>query len=186
MGTNVITLKCPICGKSHASDDPHVLDRRFFKAFQMNLGIDKKYAAILRSPQFLKYVSQPFMINTSYNVPLVAGNSKDYKTIYIDKDVDLMDHKFDITPYLAMHERSEWVLMHVFGLSYNAAHPIAEKIENAAVKIDGRIPDGEYEDHYDLPIKQNAKDKTDLPPDLDPKPYVDSGMKEVARELEAA
>lgn len=176
---------CQQCGKFHQGNYPHALNDLMAQVYRMDIGIDPRYAKILQSHKFQELAMQPFHLDPTYNVPLVAGNSKDFGTMFVDKDLKPTDNGIDIIPYLAVHERTEWPLMHKFGLTYEQAHPIAEKVEEAVVKLDRKLPLKKYNAHYTQAIKTDAKELTNLPPDLDPKPYVDEGMTAVVKRLKA-
>jgi hypothetical protein len=114
-----------------------------------------------------------------YDVPYVAGYSRDGKTIYIDR---LMPTGFtyrgrtiSTDRYLILHECVEKSLIDELKLHYLMAHQIAERAEESAVAADG-IPDAVYDRFMDKNIaligKRARYDR--VPPDLDLTPYHDS------------
>ena len=134
-------------------------------------------------PRFKKRIAEKFKINKSYDVPYVAGYSKDGKTVYIDRHLKLMEDDVDITPYLIIHERTEKALIDLFGLHYQPAHHIASEQEKEAVLKSG-LDWKKYADHYTKYIKGCAHEKlTNVPPDLDLTPYKDEHDKTLLKAL---
>ena len=112
-------------------------------------------------------------LNTKYDVPYLAGYSKDGTTIYIDRRLPRYFGKVDLYKYLAVHEISEKVLEDELGLKYQQSHKIATKIEREYLEHDGH--DWKAYCAFLAPhIKSVAKNFTHLPPDLDLEPYIDS------------
>ena len=87
----------------------------------------------VNDPRFKKRMDQSVKIDKNYDIPYVAGYSKNGKTVYIDRHLTTMDDDTDITPYLIVHEKTEKALIDIFGLTYQAAHHIAMQQEKEAV-----------------------------------------------------
>ncbi len=117
-------------------------------------------------------------ISRDYDVPYLAGYSRDGKTIYIDRFfprvLEHMGKKIDVTKYLLMHERIEKALIDALGLDYENAHQVAERTEESAVASDG-IDLRWYDAAMNREIaKIGARKSYDrCPPDLDMTPMVD-------------
>lgn len=137
----------------------------------------------IKDPRFKKRMEEKYKINKLYDVPYVAGYSKNGKTIYIDRHLKMMEDKIDISPYLILHERTEKTLIDLFGLDYQHAHHIAIQQEKESVIKDG-LDWKKYSDHYTKYIKGCAKEKlTKIPPDLDLTPYKDENDKTLLKAL---
>ena len=130
-------------------------------------------------------------IDSSYDIPWVAGYSKDGKTVYIDRDVprylDLEDgRRADVHYFLAIHEFVEKSLMDTFGYSYQEAHEIALKAEQRAVEMEG-IRWQEYDDLMQpFIVSSPNKEYKRVPSDLDLQPEYDSGDTEMLKKLQKA
>lgn len=129
-----------------------------------------------------KKITTPFgkkYLNTSYQIPYLAGYSLDGETIYIDKRYNplfkLKDgRQMDITKYLIIHEGAEKYLEDTFNYKYPYAHEKATGIEKKIVEADG-YPWEEYQD-YALSEVQRLKEldpSLGVPKDLDLKPEKD-------------
>jgi hypothetical protein len=130
-----------------------------------------------------KKISTPYghkTLDLSYEIPYLAGYSKDGKTIYIDKRLKPVfelksGKKINIVKYLIVHESSEKHFIDVKNYKYPYAHEKATKLERKAVEDDG-YPWIEYQ-KYALSEVQRIK-KLDsnepLPKDLDDRPERDT------------
>jgi hypothetical protein len=118
-------------------------------------------------------------VNRQYDIPYLAGYSKDGKTIYIDRHLPeflIYQHKkYPILQYLVLHETEEKALEDSTGLSYQLCHQLALRGEKAAVESEtfgGRIPWDAYNAFCDKWVKLAGDEKlTKVPSDLDIKPY---------------
>jgi hypothetical protein len=117
---------------------------------------------LLQTMRAIDRLGQP---NREYDIPYVAGYSKDGKTIYIDKDVP---DKYD--RFLLVHERVEKALIDGLGLKYQYAHQIAFRTEDACVKS-SNIDVAEYNKFWDRYIKLEREKINSVPKDLDLTPY---------------
>jgi len=126
----------------------------------------------------LNTILKHIVVNREYDVPYLAGYSKDGKTIYIDKHIPKFfktsnNKKVNTTKYLVLHEAIEKTLMDSLGLHYQHAHQIALRVEKDAVLADN-ISWEEYNDFMEKLIKEVADEKIEkLPEDLDLTPYKD-------------
>lgn len=120
-------------------------------------------------------------INREYDVPYLAGPSKDGSVVYIDRHVPkgFMDdgRMIRVDRYLAIHECVEQALMDKEGLPYfngkSAAHKIATDEEMAQVKADG-VSLSKYKAFMDKYVKEAGSEDIKYPPkDLFLKPYQD-------------
>lgn len=120
-------------------------------------------------------LSKDVSINRDYDVPFCCGCSKDGKTVYVDKDIDLKKGGIDRTKPVIVHELVEWLLMNTMGLPYKPAHYVATSAEEAAVRADGYSL-VKYNSLWDADIRMCAtKKKPKVPPDLFTEPYADDG-----------
>ena len=113
-------------------------------------------------------------VDRRYDVPYLAGSSKDDRTVYIDKRVprrlDINGKTIDPAEPLATHERYEHRLMRR-GMDYKTAHKKATEAEKAHVRGMG-VNWNEYEHIIDGYINETEHEKVkNLPPDLYTKPY---------------
>ncbi|MER9976393.1 hypothetical protein [Mesorhizobium sp. M0085] len=76
-----------------------------------------------------------------FDIPYIAGYSKDGRTIYIDRHMprtmDWKSAKVRLAPFLLTHEIVEKALLDELGLHYLHAHQIALRAERDAVKAAG-------------------------------------------------
>lgn len=117
------------------------------------------------------------VINRDYEVPYLAGYSKDGRFIYIDKRLPKFltlknGDVIDVDRYLKIHETEEKFWEDIHGHKYQYAHQLATKKERAAVKNDG-IDWNEYQSFMEKMIKKLKDISGPIPPDLDLKPERD-------------
>lgn len=118
-------------------------------------------------------------VDTTHDIPYVAGYSKNGKTLYVDRSLPLTyktpsGKTIDVMRYLLLHEEIEKALLEAFKLPYQFAHQIALRVEQDAVKADG-IDWSEYNSFFVVQIKRIGakKNYSDVPADLDLQPYHD-------------
>lgn len=120
-------------------------------------------------------------INRRYDVPYLAGASKDGKTVYIDRRVPRKLAikrrggrgyvSVSLDPFLAVHEETEFGLMVSEKMPYAQAHAIATQAEKKAVEKAGLDWDY-YEKVCDGLLSHIEHEKPrQAPPDLYTKPY---------------
>lgn len=128
--------------------------------------------------QVIKAILDEVTVDRTYNIPYVAGYSKDGNTIYIDKD---MPKSFKTTKgklvetdqYLILHEAIEKTLLDRFKFPYQFAHQVALRLERDAVEADG-VTWAEYNKFMMAQVDVIGKEKvTKVPKNLDEKPYED-------------
>lgn len=131
-------------------------------------------------------------INYDFDVPYVAGYSKDGKTVYIDRDlpkfyVDKNKVKIFVEPYLVLHEVVEKTLLMRFkNLVYQTAHQCALRLEQSATEANG-IDWDEYSAFFSQWIKTcGDEDVVSAPPNLDLLPYIDENDEAEIAKLKAA
>jgi hypothetical protein len=128
---------------------------------------------MLTDPKFLERMKGSVSVVSKYDIPYVAGYSKDGKHIYIDRHMNTKMNDKDITKYLVVHEKTEKVLLQLFNLKYQQAHHIATAVEHAAVVKDG-IDWNVYSKYVDKFVKTLGHENlSNAPPDLDLTPYKD-------------
>ena len=141
-----------------------------------------KVHMMLNDPKFKELMNQKVTIDRTYDVPYLAGYSKDGKTIYIDRHFPITMGKKNIEKYIISHEHIEKSLIMVFGLNYQKAHHIAMSVEHDTVVNDG-IDYAAYNKYCNKYIKHIGHEKIQKPPkDLDLEPYKDEhDLKELAQ-----
>ncbi len=125
----------------------------------------------------VKNILKKNKLDRSWDIPYLAGYSRDGKTIFIDRHLpeflETSVGKYDVDPFLVLHESVEKSLIDELGLVYQHAHQIALRAEEAAVRAAG-IKWREYDSFMQRYIKcaghENLKK---IPPNLDIKPYHD-------------
>lgn len=126
-----------------------------------------------------------------YDIPYLAGYSKDGKTIYIDRHmpesfVTKTGRIVKTDRFLILHEAVEKTLIEQLGLRYQFAHQIALRAEQAAVRAD-KISWREYDNFTQNYIKEiSCEELHSVPPDLDIKPYKDEHDLELLERIEKA
>jgi hypothetical protein len=127
-------------------------------------------------------------INRDYDIPDVAGYSKDRETIYIDKSMPegfkaKSGKYYETDKYLCIHEFIEDSCIQN-GLKYQPAHQLALMAEENAVRLDG-LPVEEYNDFMFAQIRriEDKKGKLNIPKDLDATPYKDEQQNKVLKQM---
>lgn len=132
---------------------------------------------ILTDPRVSSALAKRPNINRSFDLPFLAGYSRDGKTVYIDRhlpvNIAIGGKSVNVTPFLVTHEHTEKTVMDVLGLKYAPAHAIATEVEHEQVR---RIcSPTQYEAALKPYIKKDEIEKIRLiPPDLDLEPYLDT------------
>ena len=138
----------------------------------------------VNDPKFKQRMAEKVKIDRNYDVPYVAGYSKDGKTIFVDRHLLKMKDEHDIEPYLLVHEKTEKALIDIFGLDYQHAHHIAMEQEKEAV-AKGGLEWSAYEKHYNKFIKGCSHEKLQkVPVSLDMTPYKDEKDFNLLRDME--
>ena len=117
-------------------------------------------------------------VDHSFDIPYIAGYSKDGRTIYIDRHLPRSFRSWSlkrvyVTPFLVTHEVVEKALLDQLELHYLHAHQIALRTERAAVEAAGASWTA-YEGFmkkYEKAIEEEKLEK--VPGDLDLTPYRD-------------
>ena len=152
----------------------------------------RKLARIINA----KKIKTPFgvkKLDTSYEIPYLAGYSKDGTVIYIDKRLEpiltLKDgRKMNVIKYLVVHESTEKHLEDEKNYEYAFAHERATGAERKAVESD-EYPWNEYQNYILSEVKRLKKidPKAPIPEDYDTKPEKDSrdyGLLKIIKEHE--
>ena len=114
----------------------------------------------------------------NYQVPYLAGYSKDGQTVYIDcrlpKMLTLKDgRRIETDKYLYVHETTEKMLEDKMGYKYPYAHEMATAAERKAVVNDG-ICWKEYQTYMLAEVKKLHAITDAVPKNLDTKPEHDT------------
>ncbi|MER8417973.1 hypothetical protein [Mesorhizobium sp. M1329] len=114
-------------------------------------------------------------VNHGFDIPYIAGYSKDGGTIYIDRHlprtIPWKGRTVRLAPFLLTHEVVEKALLDKLGLHYLHAHQIAVRAERDAVKAAG-VSWKTYQSlmkRNEKPIDEEKLSK--VPADLDVTPY---------------
>ena len=130
-------------------------------------------------------------LDRSYDIPYLAGYSRNGKKIYIDRHlpksfVTRSGRRIWVDEYLILHEAVEKALIEKPGLIYQYAHQIALRAEEAAVNA-AKIPWREYDKFMKKYIKIVDEEKLQrVPKDLDIKPYYDEHDRVLLKSLQKA
>lgn len=129
----------------------------------------------LNDPAVKRALARPFKVNRTWDLPYLAGYSKDGTTIYIDRHLPLTlkigAKSCDPAKFLTVHEHVEKSLIDALGWKYAAAHQVATAQENAAVSRAGIDP-AQYEKVIHRFVKADEIERLlRVPPDLDMTPY---------------
>ena len=116
-------------------------------------------------------------VSHDYDIPYIAGYSKDASTVYIDRHlprtIKWRGKDVRLEPFLVCHEIVEKALLDELRLHYLHAHQIASRVERDAVRGAGLTWR-----HYQSVIKAHEKAIDEellrnVPADLDITPYKD-------------
>lgn len=125
----------------------------------------------------LEAILNKITLNRDYDIPYLAGYSKNGKTIYIDRHMPKSfisnGRVIKTDRFLILHEAVEKTLIDELGLHYQYAHQIALRAEEEAVRAD-KISWKEYDRFMQIYIKEIGDERlTRVPKNLDVKPYRD-------------
>jgi hypothetical protein len=132
-------------------------------------------------------LSRPTKISRQYDIPYVAGYSRDGRTIFIDRHMP-RSHRFhggdvDTDQFIALHEIVEKALLDQLRLHYLHAHQIALRTEQAPVRAAG-ISWRDYDRFTKKNSKKIEREKlARVPGSLDLTPYVDEDDFDTLRDL---
>ena len=149
--------------------------------FVSSLMMDRALDAIVRRAKKL---------DRAHDIPYLAGYSRDGKIIYIDrhmpKTMKFDGREVDTDRYLILHEEVEKTLIDQLNLHYLHAHQIATRAEQAAVRAAG-IEWRDYDRFMQKYVKGIGDERlTQVPADLDEKPYRDEHDTDLLRRMNAA
>jgi hypothetical protein len=125
-----------------------------------------------------------------HDIPYLAGYSQDGKTIYIDRHMPpsfkFRGRTIETDRFLVLHEEVEKTLIDQLGLHYLHAHQIATRAEQAAVRAAG-VSWRAYDRFMQKNVKRAGDERlSNVPDDLDTKPYRDEHDLDLLRRMEAA
>jgi hypothetical protein len=129
-------------------------------------------------------------LDRSHDIPYLAGYSRDGRTIYIDRHMPRSfrngGRQIETDRYLILHEEVEKTLIDQLGLHYLHAHQIATRAEQAAVRAAGVIW-RDYDRFMQEYVKRIGDERlTEVPADLDLKPYRDEHDLDLLRRMSRA
>ncbi|HEY3243079.1 MAG TPA: hypothetical protein VGM03_06980 [Phycisphaerae bacterium] len=145
-------------------------------------------AAMLKHAQ--REILKCVRLDRTYDIPYLAGYSRNGRTIYIDRHLPrTLTHfwrRVRVDPFLILHEAIEKALLGRLGLHYQHAHQIALRAEQAAVKASG-ISWRAYDRFMQQHIKHAADERlTRVPADLEIKPYTDERDYQLLKRMQRA
>ena len=125
-----------------------------------------------------------------HDIPYLAGYSRDGKTIYIDRHMPpsfrFRGRTIETDRFLLLHEEVEKTVIDQLGLHYLHAHQIATRAEQAAVRATG-VSWRAYDRFMQKNVKRAGDERlSNVPADLDTKPYRDEHDLDLLRRMEAA
>ena len=130
-------------------------------------------------------------LDRSYDIPYLAGYSVDHSKIFIDRHLPktFKDHSgqsHEVDDFLIVHEAVEKAMIYTWNLSYQHAHQIALRTEEAAVRAAG-LEWREYDVFMQQWIKRaDSENITRVPANLDLKPYFDEHDNELIKIMQRA
>jgi len=129
-------------------------------------------------------------LDRKHDIPYLAGYSRDGKTIYIDRHMPpslrYRGRDIDTDRFLILHEEVEKTLIDQLNLHYLHAHQIATRAEQAAVRAAG-IEWRDYDRFMQKYVKEIGDERlTQVPADLDEKPYRDEHDTDLLARMNAA
>jgi len=142
--------------------------------------------------QAVKEILSRITLDRTWDIPYLAGYSRNGKIIYIDRHLPRSfrtgGREVPIDRFLILHEAVEKSILDELGLVYQHAHQIALRAEEEAVRAEG-VSWRDYDRFMQKFIKDAGDERlTRIPPDLDIKPYRDehdhavlTAMQEVIR-----
>lgn len=137
--------------------------------------------------QVVKQVLWRVRVNRSYDVPYLGGSSRQ-GTVYIHRKLPRTfktgGRRISADPFIILHEAIERIVGDAFRLSYQHAHQIALRVEQAAVRAAG-IPWDDYNQFTREQEELAQENFSRLPRDLDLKPYRDENDNETLRRIRA-
>ena len=147
---------------------------------------------LMQDPAVAAELAKPYRVDEQYDIPYLAGYSKDGATIYIDRSLAAARPSIGDVPYeswrfaLESHEHLEKVLIDQKQYDYQAAHEFATVGEHEVVRSLG-LRTVAYERALKPFIATDAtKQIENPPPDLDLTPYEDEGDVEMLDKLRGA
>ena len=134
---------------------PGVMSKRGNRKYKIFKDDSKTVARYTKDPKFIARFAKckAIPVIKKYDVPYLCGYSKDGKTIYFDRHLNVSMKGHDLTQFLKIHECSEKTLLDLFHLDYQQAHHIATHLERQAVEAAG-IKWSEYDAFLRPQIKE--------------------------------
>ena len=130
-------------------------------------------------------------VNRRFDIPYLAGYSRDGRTVYLDRHLPKFlrvggRRDLQICTYVILHETIEKALVDQLKLVYQDAHQIAQRVEQAvirAAKVSWRNYNAFIQKQVDRVL---ANPSPRLPPDLDLEPYRDEQDWDELRRMQGA
>lgn len=123
------------------------------------------------------FLSRPFRVVTSFDIPLLGSSSIGWRKVYIDRHFPFLalpvgDRKLNVRKGLLTHERLEVAFENCLGWTYPIAHAVAQSQEDAIYAQMGFDPK-EVEAAYAPFIRDDEREPLiRVPTDLDMRPLL--------------
>jgi hypothetical protein len=152
------------------------------------IGIDDTLVSDKMLNEAVERILSQTKLDRTWDIPYLAGYSRDGKTIYIDqhlpKSFKYGDKTVNVDAFLILHESVEKSLIDKLGLVYQHAHQIALRAEEAAVRASD-ISWKEYDNFMQQYIKSAGHENLKrIPPELDIKPYHDENDTDLLKKMQ--
>jgi len=162
--------------------------RKTIKKKKQNLGRSDTLISAAMLEHAVKAILSRLKLDRTWDIPYLAGYSRDGKTIFIDrhlpKSFTSRGKRVFTDRFLILHEAVEKSLLDELGLTYQHAHQIALRAEEAAVRAVG-VSWREYDRFMRRFIKEAGDERMNrIPPDLDIKPYRDEHDSAVLKSMQ--
>jgi hypothetical protein len=147
------------------------------KGKKRRLGRNDTLVSAAMLEKAMKEILNRIRLDRTWDIPYLAGYSRNGKTIYIDRHLPRLfrtrGKKVAVDEFLILHEAVEKSLLDELGLVYQHAHQIALRAEQEAVRAVG-VSWHDYDRFMQRFIKDVGDERLNrIPPDLDVKPYRD-------------
>ena len=160
---------------------------KFFAEENVSKVQSRYVTKLLKNRSFMARLKRPVQVNWDYDIPYLAGYSKDGRTVYFDRHFQPIlkwrGKKFDTSDFIVVHEVGDKALEDLFRLRYQAANHVITHLERDVVTSSG-LSWKVYDKFLNPQIKGIMHEKLKkVPKDLDLKPYKDEHERGILRAL---
>ena len=125
----------------HENNPSRKSAKKTTKGKRQNLGRNDTLISAAMLEQAVEAILSRLKLDRTWDVPYLAGYSRNGKTIFIDrhlpKSFTTRGKRVFVDQFLILHEAVEKSLVDELGLTYQHAHQIALRAEEAAVRAVG-------------------------------------------------